>query len=117
MHYTSRFSSYANACVNPKTFFLQEIIYHARETAKVLSLISKTSFLLWADQGMRHHPSIREKYFFNTCPVLTAVRKKNQQEMVALGKQTFGGWECIIFLKGCLFGGSDGAQVSSKVAG
>ena len=56
MHYTSRFSSYANACINPKTFFPQKIIYHASETAKVHSLIFKTSFLFWVDQGM-HSPS------------------------------------------------------------
>ena len=58
MHYTSRFSSYANACVNPKTFFLQKIIYRASETTKVRSLIFKTSFLFWVDQGM-HSPSFR----------------------------------------------------------
>ena len=58
MHYTSPFSSYANACINPKTFFPQKIIHRTRETTKVHSLIFKTSFLFWVDQGM-HSPSFR----------------------------------------------------------
>ena len=34
MHYTSRFSSYVNACINPKTLFLQKIIRHASKPRK-----------------------------------------------------------------------------------
>ena len=34
MHYTSRFSSYVNACINPKTLFLRKIIRRASKPRK-----------------------------------------------------------------------------------
>ena len=54
-HYASRFASYVNACINPKTLFLQKIIRHASRPQKSTFLFlegEKVCFFLVVDRGL-----------------------------------------------------------------
>ena len=114
-HYTSRFSSYANACVNPKNLFPTEIICHARKNRRLP--FAQFQNIIFVMGRLKHALAILqtwEKYFFNTCPVLTAVIK-NQQEMAAPCRQTVFVWKSII-RKGKFFfgGGGRGCRLYQK---
>ena len=81
VHYTSRFSSHANARMKPKNHFVSNA-QHAENHFPNL-------FCAGRIQARTDHPSNRGKCPFNTCPVLAPLKKRNRPEMVAFCKSGF----------------------------